>query len=414
MIRFCDQLGLRSPWFYLIAIQSLIAVWTWCGFWALLKYLKEKKSQQVEMVGWFFALFWGFSTLYSRPLLEAVSFAPACFLLLAVQRKQPLRAGFWAGLAGVFRYPSLLWSVGAVALWLWESKLSRFSGWFRALSLGLLGWGLAILLGGLADGMTYGKFLESFPAYWNFNQPGGPVAQMFGDDSLLVYWKWFSFLFTPWLAPVFILVSIWALIRVPSIAIFCLPYILGHFWTPHREPRFMLPLTPFLVLALALIWDQRESRLGRIVRVGIIAHLILNFLWYPLSFRAQWKSAQGVLLRHYSSMANQVRELVTLSDPLIDAWVPPSVKWGDSQCQWHRPEPTGEPLNTNLFWVLSRGEIGGCKNIEGEPPLPVATTLSERIFRVRYAQLWACDREKIEQRCPMGWVSAPPGEPTLK
>lgn len=422
VIRFCDQLGLSSPWFYLIAIQSLIAVWTWFGFWALLNYLKEKQSPRIAIMGWFFALFWGFSILYSRPLLEAVSFAPACFLLLAVQRKQPIRAGFWAGLAGIFRYPSLLWTIGAGTLWLWEARVSRFRGWFQSLCLGLLGWGMAILLGGLADGMTYGKFLESLPAYWTFNQPGGPVGQMFGDDSLLVYLKWFSFLFTPWLAPIFILVSLWALFRVPSIGIFCLPYVIGHFWTPHREPRFMLPLTPFLTLAIVLLWDQCESRgfhwlqkrgVVRVVKAGIAAHLILNFLWFPLNFRAQWKSAQGVLLRHYSVMASQVRELVTLSDPLIDVWVPPMVKWGDSQCQWHRPDAIREPFNTNLFWVLSRGEMGGCKNIEGDSPLPVETTLSERIFRVRYAQIWACDREKIEQRCPNGWVSAPPGEPIM-
>jgi len=444
LIRGCDQIGLSSPRAYLVAMDLVIAIWTWLGFWALLTVFKDSleestnqaKHQPVEALGWFFALFWGFTFYYSRPLLEAVSFAPACFLLLAVRRRQAFRAGFWAGVAGVFRYPSILWAGGAALVWIFQEIRGSFKEpsprpWVSSVLLGALGLGCAVLLGGWADFGTYGKFLESAPAYWSFNRPGGPVSAMFGNDSLGAYFKWFRFLFTPWLAPVFLVFATWALFRVPVIGLFCLPYFLGHVWTPHREARFMLPLTPFLVLAVAsalALGRERHWEITRLVRrvhrmrwiKGLIAaHLVLNFTWYPFNIWAQWRSGQGILLRHYSEIADQAQELITLADPLIDAWVPASVRWGDDQCRWHRPEMvkgTRKRESLGQVWVLSRQKLPNCQMKESFLPESEKPTMSERVFRVRFAQLWVCDREILAHLCPGGWTLASPEEPqkTLK
>lgn len=424
LIRLCDYWQVSSPWAYLIVIQTAIACWTGWGFWSLLKVADLEGSPRItEKLGWFFALFWGFSFLYSRPLLEAASFAPACFLLLAVRRKQAFRAGLWAGIAGILRYPSIFWAAGALVLWFWQSRKFHFQPILRGVS----GFVLAIILGGLADAATYGQFLESAPAYWFFNRPGGPVAEFFGNDSLLVYWKWFAFLWTPWGAAVFLLLLVWALIEIPWMGIFCLPYLAAHFWTPHREPRFMLPLTPFLALAIALLWQK--GAVDRVIfkirerpslflwgKRLLIGHLILNFIWYPLQFWAQWNSAQGVLLRHASQMAHEARDLVSLSEPVIDAWIPASVRWGDGQCRWHRPEsvtPDPENKGPHELWVLSREPLVGCRSLDPVQPLPDRVTLAERLFRVRFAQLWSCPAQFLSSACPKGWLPAPRGEPLL-
>jgi hypothetical protein len=447
LLKFLDSLGLASPRAYLIGMQSLIAVWTWLGFWALLTPVQEAHQEAdshrtvrtVTWLGWFFALFWGFPFLYSRPLLEAVSFAPACFLFLSIGRRQFLRAGFWAGLGGVLRYPSILWGVGAVALCLWDGLQSRrpANRLISDLLRGVSGFVIALALGGLADGAVYGQFLESAFSYWSFNRPGGPVQQMFGDDSLWVYWKWFTFLFTPWLAPLFLGVAAYGLLRVPRLFIFCLPYLLGHLYTPHREPRFLLPLTPFLVVAgaqgLAMIWPRVRTALGpRLERIAVgvlFLHWLFNFVWYPLNAWAQWHSVQGVLLRHYPEMVLKASRLITLADPLIDVEVPPAVNWGDQKCQWHRPENASVQESPDQeFWVLAREgqELNGCQRIDGNNAFSGRLlTGVERIFRVREGGLWSCgkarDRKSIEQwlgrsagiSCPAGWLPSSPGEPLM-
>lgn len=434
LIRACDQLGLNSPHAYLISMDLVIAIWTWLGFWALLTVFKESLSdaQQklVRSLGWFFALFWGFVFYYSRPLLEVVLFAPACFLLLAVRRRQAFRAGFWAGVAGVFRYPSILWAGGAALVWIFEgsgksSKKESPRQLLSSILLGGLGLGCAVALGGCADFAIYGKFLESAPAYWSFNHPGGPVSAMFGNDSLWAYFKWFRFLFTPWLAPFFLAFAAWALFRIPVIGLFCLPYFLGHVWTPHREARFMLPVTPFLVLsvawALAAMMTSSSERLWmfKILRWRelniwprriVAAHLALNFAWYPLNIWAQWRSGQGVLLRNYSEIASEAKDLVTLADPLIDAWVPEGVRWGDAECRWHRPELLAKNPSGKI-WVLSRKKLPNCRMKELFLPQSEKPTMGERVFRVRFAQLWVCDQEILSHLCPGGWTLAPPEEP---
>ncbi|MGK5088077.1 hypothetical protein WDW86_11015, partial [Bdellovibrionota bacterium FG-2] len=93
VLGFCDAVSLHHPWAYLIAIQTLIALWSGAGFWALLAFFRDcfrEKSEGAHKVhltlAWVFALFWGFSALYSRPLLEVLSFPPTAFLLLFVWR----------------------------------------------------------------------------------------------------------------------------------------------------------------------------------------------------------------------------------------------------------------------------------------------------------------------------------------
>jgi hypothetical protein len=421
VIRACDAVGLAHPWAYLTAFHGIVGLWSMLGFAALVACFRREfpaHRRAARTLGWFFAVFWGFPLLYSRMLLEALSFPAAALLLNAVRERRPGRAGFWAVFGGILRYPSALWAPGA-ALAAWTRR--RIGA--RELAWALSGAAGALILGGLADAAVYGRFLDSASAYWSFNRPGGPVQGMFGDDSLEVYWRWFAYLFTPWLGTLALLAGAAALAMRRELLLFCLPYIAGHLWTPHREPRFLLPLLPFLALAL---WEagaahdfasrgaSRWRTLPGRVRYAIVAmgalHAALALAWLPLYAWAQWNSAQGAVLRGYRALAERPTDLLTRGEPLIDALVPPRARWADPECRWHRPDAAAARL-----WVLADGAppAPGCTRVPlpGAWVPPLGSESLRRILRVRTGRLWECPREALAALCPRGLTDAPPGEP---
>ncbi|MGK5088353.1 hypothetical protein WDW86_12405, partial [Bdellovibrionota bacterium FG-2] len=312
------------------------------------------------------------------------------------------------GLTAVIRYPSALWILGALFLWLYRHKK------LKPLLAAALGVALAVAAGGIADFFMYGKFLGSAQAYWAFNQPHGPVEGIFGNDSLAVYWHWFEFLFTPWLAPFLVPLFAFALLRNPALLLFSAPYIVGHVWTPHREPRFLIPLTPFLVLAAFLAFAQLKYQIPARVKSGLKGlvwiHIVLNFIWLPLYLYGQWNSAQGVTLRAYELMKEPAR-VVSRVDPLIDVFVPEGVTWGDQSCIWHRPlltrgfvlvidrdRPGSEKPGEKCEWISSLSDFGFWSLSDG------GARALERIFRFRAGRLWRCDEGVLKQFCPNGFV----------
>jgi hypothetical protein len=421
LIRLCDALGFHTPWAYLTLTHLVLSVLSWVSLAALVEYFAERNpesTRESRILGWIFALFWIFPWLYSRQLSEAVSLIPTVWLFLAIQRRQFARAGIWAGLTSIFRYPSALWVVGGFLLLL-ASRANRrkVKPWIAA-ALGFL---VVLGLGGLADLHTYGKFLESAPAYWNFNRPHGPVEAMFGNDGLDTYLHWFDFILTPWLGGAFILVALFALSNSNSLFIFTLPYIAGHIWTPHREPRFMLPLTPFLILAIAEFWVStrfqtaferfrlREPKILRVLATAMWVHIAFNFAWYPLNAWAQWTSAQGTLTRHYKDLAAKPTRFITLADPVIDALMPQNTRWANSECQWHRAPLKNEAASR--VWILSEDPPQSCiPAVEDLVPTLTSRTL-QRLLRVRVARLWECNDAALQHICPTGIKDNPAGEP---
>ena len=426
VIQFFDAFGLHHPWIYLVAIQSIIGVASWCCLYLFLEQIKIENPIAVNALNkcsWFCALFWGFPLLYSRQLLEAVSLPSTLLIYVFMRQRKFTRAGLLAGLTGIIRYPSFLWAAGAGLLGIYQAHKNSEKYLVRNSAKFILGLGVAILLGGIADYFTYGKFLGSASAYWQFNQPHGPVETMFGHDSLSVYWRWFEFLFTPWLAPLVILGGIYSLFFCPELLLFSLPYILGHLWTPHREPRFMLPLTPVLCVAIALAWGKGKFRVlnlelalvrpqvKSVVRILVTLHIALNFVWYPLTFWGQWSSSLGTVIRNYSVIQSYASQLITQADPLIDVLIPDSIPWADSNCQWHRPHSEN---SEESFWVLKAERPLGCQAATSSIiPSMDEVGLFARVLRVRPAELWSCGPKDVAQLCQNGFRPAPPGEPYL-
>ncbi len=424
VLRFCDAIGFPQPWAYLTALHWIIGGISWLAFVALVEDFRKRYPEQdsvADRLGWFFALFWAFPFLYSRQLLEAVSLPPTLLLLIAVRNKRFKSAGIWAGVTSFLRYPSALWAVGAFLVGIRQQIRSRAPlaqpfAWAFAGALG------AIAVGGWADWVVYGEFLGSARHYWEFNHPGGPVHQLFGDDSLVVYWRWFEFLFTPWGAPIFVGLGLFALVRVPELLLFCAPYILGHLWTPHREPRFLLPLTPILCLAIAEAYGlgkfdpirRAYLKVPRfVVPLGMslaALHFTLNFAWYPLNAWAQLKSAQGVLIRSHGVISREPHPLLAMGDPAIDALIPTSVRWADSNCHWHRPT-RALPEDTEA-WVIREEGGAGCHSVLGQDLPELRTGPWTRLLRVRTAHLWKCPWPYTARMlCPEGFTENNAQEP---
>ena len=269
---------------------------------------------------------------------------------------------------------------------------------------------------GLADWKLYGHWMESAPAYWNFNRPGGPVAGQFGSDGLDVYLKWFEFLFTPWMAPLVIAVGAIGLLLDTELLAFCLPYIAGHLWTPHREPRFLLPLMPFLALAVArsaeagrwkpfvTAWKRVPQGLRKAVVGVLLLHGLLQFAWYPLGIWAQLESGQGVLVRNYRLLEKEPARLLAWADPVIDALVPANVRWADPSCHWRRP-PISIPgrvdeSSTPLYVERATSPDPACEKISSDFLAPMKGETLPRLLRVRPATLWLCPGSVLSKLCP--------------
>ncbi|MBC7690838.1 MAG: hypothetical protein H7222_03660 [Methylotenera sp.] len=425
LVRACDLFQSGSPRRVLFVFHVLIGTCSWITLALLTENFRKSHPQQDDLadsLGWTFALLWVFPWIYSRGLLEAVSFIPAGLLYLALQNDSLGMAGFWAGCTSILRYPSALWSLGAAWIHVWKrtSRKTPLSAIFKSLLISLfrpsLGFLLAIALGGIADYFTYGSFLKSAPAYWNFNRPHGPVAQTFGADSLWVYYRWFEYALTPWVAPVFIIIAIHALLKNRLLLFFTLPYLLGHVWTPHREPRFMIPLLPFLILAIfqSIARDDFSfiriavRKWPRLVASLVALHLAVNFCLYPLQGWAQWNSAQGVLLRSFNFLKASPRLLITRADPLMDAIVPALLPWSDSQCRLHRE--MREPFLPEPFYLFSKERPASCAPLT-DLTSHLHSMTYERWLRVRTASLWLCPAEELKTICPTGLKAAPQGEP---
>ncbi len=410
IIRLCDALGFDSPRAYMLCMHWIIGLTSWIIFFRIVKTLRTERGRAI--LGWSAALFWGFPFLYSRMLLEAISL-PATFLIwIALQNRRPFLTGFWAGAAGALRYPSALWAPGASLAWFIKDRKNGL----RSFALGLIGCGVALGLMGLADWKLYGHWMESAPAYWNFNRPGGPVAGQFGSDGLDVYLKWFEFLFTPWMAPLVIAVGAIGLLLDTELLAFCLPYIAGHLWTPHREPRFLLPLMPFLALAVArsaeagrwkpfvTAWKRVPQGLRKAVVGVLLLHGLLQFAWYPLGIWAQLESGQGVLVRNYRLLEKEPARLLAWADPVIDALVPANVRWADPSCHWRRP-PISIPGRvdesaTPLYVERTASPDPTCERISSDFIAPMKGETLPRLLRVRPATLWLCPGSILSKLCP--------------
>jgi phosphatidylinositol glycan class B len=178
-----------------------------------------------------------------------------CFLLalgLAIREdKMNLRTavsmGILLGLSFLFRFQSLLLSVGLLA---WMTFIRKES--IYQLGIILVAGLLVLQLGILVDMWFYDAYLYTFINYFKVNLVDD-VASTFGTSPWYTY---ISYILVFPTMPIGILILsallIW-MIRQPKSAIVwsVLPFLVVHSLIPHKEERFLFPLlnmVPFIIL----------------------------------------------------------------------------------------------------------------------------------------------------------------------
>lgn len=404
-------------WVILTVTHLLIGTVSWLTMFAWVRSLWNRypeSRRQTIVFGWTLALFWIFPLLGSRQLLETTALPFSILLWLALESDRPVIAGLAAGATAMIRYPNALFGVGA---------LFRVRSLPRYIAGGLL----AVSVFAVMDFRTYGDGWESIFAYFHFNRPYGPVQAMFGSDSIEVYYRFFEFAFTPWLAPVFLVVASACLVRSRRMLVFLTPYLIGHWFTPHREPRFMIPLLPFLFYA---IWEECALRprpqfaalRGGLSRTALLwqgllwIHVVINFAWYPWTVWCEWNSAQSLLIRHETLLQSQPARLINEVDPMIDALVPYNAQWSGPDCHWRRPVPATLTRQSPL-WVISARNPGDCEaltpRVAGDGGDTGMAGWALRLSRTRWATIWSCPETAIARICPRGMQPPLSDEPTF-
>jgi len=197
---------------------------------------------------------WFVVSLSVRTSIE--HFSALWFMLLAVLAANPRahpRRFVWVGLllalTVAVRYPSALFSLGYfVALLVKPAK-------WQELSLLVLGLAVGAVAFGLADLAVYGRPWESFWQYVQFNLLTGLSERHFGAQGPVVYlefvWQHFGGILTPIGLPLLFLGTLGILdrfrLRCP-VAWGSVFYFVGHLIPSHKEPRFLIPLLPMILL----------------------------------------------------------------------------------------------------------------------------------------------------------------------
>lgn len=400
IIQGLDFIGLATPHAYLTALYVILGSLSWLALLKLIETFAQQRADNPPLLpgrraiqlAWVFALFWPFVVIYPRALLESVSLTAALFGLSFFTVRRFGWAGFFLAVAGMLRYPSILFLLGGALLYTSQLKQNKAT-LFKDVCWGTLGVGAGVVLMGISDYKIYGNFFESASQYWGFNRPNGPVETQFGRDDLSVYLKWFEFVATPWLAPFLLALSLLALARTRVLMLFTLPYIIGHLWTAHREPRFMIPLMPFFFLAIAIQWDVLIKKIPHkwIPWAGnlVFAHWGIAVLWTPLYLWGQTQTGLGQVLLRQHELRSQPTLLINHADPMIDALLPSDTTLKSPEGLLLRGS-NAQPVRT---WHLTATPQPGCTPIFKShfAYLPqVGSPHWERILRAHLASFYHC------------------------
>ena len=308
-------LGLKDLFHITFVLRLLTGVLSWIAL-ALfaretLKSLEgaEERLSFARYLPWF-----GFLPyLFVRTASETMSAAFFTLgLALVMNRQNPRRllaAGLLCGLAFVCRYQSAFLILGLMA-WLTLIARTRVNG----LALFCAGLVLALGAGTLVDYWGYGAFNFTPWLYFKANILDGVAAKSFGRDPVYAYlYMGLANIFLPIsLVLMAAMAMMWARNPRHVITWVTVPFILIHSLIAHKEPRFLFPLaiiavafpvlgfSPLLPRARALaarLWSWRASPGAKFVTTCSAAAMLFLAV-YPLGLRPHMPMAKYVY-RHF-------------------------------------------------------------------------------------------------------------------
>jgi len=206
----------------------------------------------------FMALFWGGINESVRPSQEHLALALTAFSIHLNINKSSFFSGLTAALIGVAKYSVGFMSLGLVIGFAFENK--------KSIHKILLGSFLGIFIGGVTDWIFYGRFYESLWMYAQYNLITDLGKTGYGIQSATEYLNYFrGQLRGPLIiiAPIIFLLAPLGWIREfrnkqywilgPPI------FLASQLLSAHKEPRFMIPIFPFLLyLTLVEISERKQ------------------------------------------------------------------------------------------------------------------------------------------------------------
>ncbi|SFM59502.1 phosphatidylinositol glycan, class B [Chitinophaga sp. YR627] len=184
-----------------------------------------------------------------------------------------LIAGFWLGLAYLFRFQTgiAIASIICYSFFIRKTTIQHIFTLISAIAF-------VAIIGGILDSVYYGRFVITAVNYFQVNIIKG-VASRFGTSTVFQYMQ---LLVQASVYPIGIFITLSILvfaIRRPKhlITWVVLPFIFLHLAIPHKEIRFLFPIVNFLPFIIISAWQIPVSRsLPALQPVLIIICILVN------------------------------------------------------------------------------------------------------------------------------------------
>ena len=242
-----DDLGIEDPVIRAGIIRSLVAVAVLLAS-LLLAWVVHRKGDSLAalIMAGLICLLPHYVYLHIHPLSETTMQIPLMLSLICWERR-PCLSGFWFGFSVIFRPQALLFIPG-LAITALHSLITQSNRWRVGGEMlrWWLGFGAAMFGMGLFDRYTLGDWFHSLIAYVDNN-----IIQ--DESSKFGVSPWYQYILWPGEAswPIFIFGALlvfigslkeWRLLLVAT------GFIAGHAIIGHKEPRFLFPCIPLLVV----------------------------------------------------------------------------------------------------------------------------------------------------------------------
>ncbi|MFN5982710.1 MAG: hypothetical protein ACK476_17570 [Fluviicola sp.] len=267
--------------FLLRLISSLLALY---ALHRLIKYFKNELSERnytlLSLLGAIYCFIPYFHARFSSENLSISLLILGLVLYLESKKiRNYILVGVLLGLAYTVRMQSLFILFG-FGLWVLFVKKEQLKGILLLLS----GFSLSVLIGLLSDRWFYGHWVNTT---WNYVYENIILhkSESFGTQP---FWYYFEKTFLDAIPPmsIVIIVSIlfFFLFKVKHILTWMfIPFLLVHFFTAHKELRFLFPLINFIPLFVVLSWQEIEnnSRFEKLKNhlIRFKFYLIKPFFW---------------------------------------------------------------------------------------------------------------------------------------
>ncbi len=289
LIRGFDLIGLEDPVFQAVAIRTLLGLAVFAGL-ALIAHgwLREGRAAAALCLAALAAFCPDLVFVGARTLSETAVIVPLV-LAYCFWKRDPLVCGLLLGVMFAVRFQSAFFIAAFFAITA-SDDLGGRKRWFDSsaarMTIGLLTSLLAI---GAIDRLTYGGWFHSPIECFRANVVEG-VAATFGVEPWYRYLQWGGY---AWLeaAPLALILLAVGVFREWRLALVALTFLAGHMLVGHKEPRFVWPLLPLLLILVSIgfetLYNWQDNRTVRRVGVTVLACSLVAAAWVRFE-RIDW------------------------------------------------------------------------------------------------------------------------------